>query len=260
MPHLIGRPLSLVRCPGGIDAKCFYAKHAWAGLSDFVGRVKLGEKDPALFVKDIDGLLELVQSNVLEIHPWGSNLAKPDMPDRLIFDLDPGESVHWSAVVDAALEVRKRLSSSLALDSFVKTTGGKGLHVVVPLKPMTDWESAKAICKEFAEAMASDSPDRYVANMAKSKREGRIFVDYLRNGRGATAVSAYSTRARAGATVSMPIGWDELSNSLSSDHFRVDNAARRLRYLKRDPWSGFFESKQSLGGRRTASKGLRRAK
>jgi bifunctional non-homologous end joining protein LigD len=260
MPHLAGRPLSLVRCPGGIAAECFYAKHAWAGLSEAVGRVKLGEKDPALFIRDVEGLLALVQSNALEIHPWGSLLADPERPDRLIFDLDPGEDVAWSAVVDAAREVRERLAANLKLESFVKTTGGKGLHVVVPLKPSLDWEAAKALCKSFAEEMASDSPAHYVANMAKSKRQGKIFVDYLRNGRGATAVAAYSTRARAGATVSIPIAWEELTDAFSSNHFRIGNAVRRLKNIKSDPWAGFFDAAQRLASRQVGATKAKRSR
>ena len=244
MPHLVGRPLSLVRCPGGIAAECFFAKHGWAGLSGAVRRIPLGEKEPSLAIESIEGLLSLVQGNVLEIHPWGSTLADPERPDRLIFDLDPGEEVSWGDVIDAAREVRKRLVEGLKLESFVKTSGGKGLHVVVPLLPDMDWESAKFTSKKLAEAMAADSPRRYVANMSKSARKGRIFVDYLRNGRGATAVAAYSTRARAGATVSTPVGWDELSDAIKSDHYRLGNIDRRLANLSRDPWADFFKIKQ----------------
>ena len=156
-------------------------------------------------IDGIEGLLSLVQGNVLEIHPWGSSLSDLERPDRLIFDLDPGEEVHWSAVIEAALEVRARLLSGFKLQSFVKTTGGKGLHVVVPVIPSMEWERAKALCEGVARAMAADSPDRYVAHMAKGARKGKVFVDYLRNGRGATAVAAYSTRARPGAAVSTPL-------------------------------------------------------
>jgi bifunctional non-homologous end joining protein LigD len=244
LPHLVGRPLSLVRCPGGITADCFFAKHGWAGLSDAVRRISTGRKEPALVIDDIDGLLSLVQSNVLEIHPWGSTLADVERPDRLIFDLDPGEEVAWATVIEAAQEVRDRLSTTLKLESFVKTTGGKGLHVVVPLDPSMDWEQAKAICKEMAVGMAADSPERYVAHMTKSARTGKIFVDYLRNGRGATAVAAFSTRARAGATVSTPLGWNELSDAIKSDHYRLNNIDRRLANLRRDPWADFFKIRQ----------------
>jgi bifunctional non-homologous end joining protein LigD len=169
-----------------------------------------------------------------------------ERPNRLIFDLDPGDGVSWSEVIDGALEVRERLRSMLKLEGFVKTTGGKGLHVVAPLVPTIEWEPAKMICKSLAEAMAADSPGRFVAHMTKSARRGKIFVDYLRNGRGSTAISAYSTRARAGATVSTPLAWEELSDAVKSDHFRVDNLGRRLAHLQRDPWVDFFTIKQRL--------------
>ncbi len=247
MPHLVGRPLSLVRCPNGVAADCFFAKHAWAGLSDVVRRAPIGKEAPALAIEGIEGLLSLVQGNVLEIHPWGSSLTDPERPDRLIFDLDPGEEVAWSAVIDAALEVRARLLSAFKLVSFVKTTGGKGLHVVVPVIPSMEWERAKALCKGVADAMAADSPDRYLATMAKGARKGRVFVDYLRNGRGATAVAAYSTRARPGAAISTPLDWNELSEAVKSDHYRLGNIGRRLANLRRDPWEGFFELRQAAG-------------
>jgi bifunctional non-homologous end joining protein LigD len=245
IPHLIGRPLSLVRCPNGVAADCFFAKHAWAGLSDVVRRVSIGKEAQALAIEDVEGLLSLVQGNVLEIHPWGSSLSELERPDRLIFDLDPGEEVAWGAVIEAAVEVRARLFSTFKLESFVKTTGGKGLHVIVPMIPSMEWERAKALCKGVADAMAADSPHRYVEHMAKGARKGRVFVDYLRNGRGATAVAAYSTRARPGATISTPLDWSELSEAVKSDHFRFSNIGRRLDNLRRDPWEGFFEIRQA---------------
>jgi bifunctional non-homologous end joining protein LigD len=246
LPHLIGRPSSVFRCPGGVDETCFYAKHEWAGLDRTVRRVDVGKDGAMLVVENLPGLLALVQASVLEIHPWGSTVADIERPDRLIFDLDPGDGVSWREVVDGALEVRERLKTALKLESFVKTTGGKGLHVVAPLVPAMEWEPAKLICKSIAEAMAADSPGRFIARMTKSARREKIFVDYLRNGRGATAVAAYSTRARTGATVSTPLGWEELSDAVKSDHFRVDNLGRRLAQLRRDPWIDFFAVKQRL--------------
>jgi bifunctional non-homologous end joining protein LigD len=248
MPHLVGRPLSLVRCPNGVAADCFFAKHAWAGLSDAVRRASIGKEAPALAIDGVEGLLSLVQGNVLEIHPWGSTLSDLERPDRLIFDLDPGEEVAWGAVIEAALEVRVRLLSGFKLESFVKTTGGKGLHVVVPLAPSMEWERAKALCKGVADAMAADSPRRYLAHMAKEARRARVFVDYLRNGRGATAVAAYSTRARPGAAISTPLDWNELTEAVKSDHFRLGNIGRRLANLSRDPWEGFFDLRQTASG------------
>ncbi len=250
MPHLAGRPLSLVRCPGGVAAQCFFAKHEWAGLGDAVRRVGVPEGEPLLSIETLAGLLELVQGNVLEIHPWGSQIADIERPDRLIFDLDPDEGVSWTAVIDAAREVRERLKRERKLESFVKTSGGKGLHVVVPLVPSIDWDAAKSICKGLADAMNADSPTRYVSNMAKRARKDKIFVDYLRNARGATAVAPYSTRAKAGAAVSTPLAWDELSDAIKSDHFRLSNIERRIASMRSDPWAEFFGVKQRLGDAR----------
>jgi bifunctional non-homologous end joining protein LigD len=245
LPHVAGRVVSLMRCPSGVDEKGFFAKHAWAGLSDAVRRVDVGVKDPMLAVDDLAGLLSFVQAGVVEIHPWGSRADRLDYPDRLFFDLDPDEEMPWTAVIEAATTVRDKLLA-LGLQSFVKTTGGKGLHVVVPIEPSIDWKRAKAFAASVAEAIARDRPDRYVATASKRARRGRIFVDYLRNDRGSTAVAAYSTRARPRATVSTPLGWDELSEGLRSDHFTVGNVRHRLEFLRRDPWPGFFEMRQRI--------------
>ncbi|HXW20248.1 MAG TPA: non-homologous end-joining DNA ligase, partial [Roseiarcus sp.] len=264
LPHIVGRPLSLVRCPGGVAEKCFFAKHSWAGLSEAVRRAPVGMDQPALAIDDIDGLLALVQGNVLEIHPWGAALDDLERPDRLIFDLDPGDGVAWVDVIEAAKEVRARLASDFGLESFVKTTGGKGLHVVAPLAPSIGWAPAKALCKRLADSMAADNPGKFLAQMSKSARKGRIFVDYLRNTRGATAVAAYSTRARPGAAVSTPLGWDELSEAIKSNHYRLNNIERRLANLVVDPWAGFFKLRQkaTLGEPRKAraSTGVRTKK
>lgn len=245
LPHIAGRVLSLLRSPSGVTEKGFFAKHPWAGLSDRVPRIDVGEDEPMLAIDDLAGLLELVQASVTEIHPWGSRADNLDKPDRLFFDLDPGEGVPWRAVIEAALAVRDRLAD-IGLESFVKTSGGKGLHVVVPVEPRVDWDTAKAFTASLAEAMAKERPDRYIATMTKRFRKGRIFIDYFRNGRGATAVAAYSTRAHPRATVSTPLAWDELSESLRSDHFTVDNVRHRLGVLREDPWAGFFKLKQKL--------------
>lgn len=247
LPHVTGRVLSLLRSPLGSDQKGFFAKHPWAGLSSAVKRVDVGEKEPMLAIDGLAGLMSFVQAGVVEIHPWGSRIESLERPDRLIFDLDPGEDVDWSAVIEAAHDVRDRLAA-LDLKSFVKTSGGKGLHVVVPIEPRIDWDRAKAFTQSIAEAMAKDRPNRYVASMAKHARRGRIFVDYLRNGRGATAVAAYSTRALPQASVSTPLAWDELSERLRSDHFTVANIGHRLRFLGQDPWPGFFSLRQRVPG------------
>jgi bifunctional non-homologous end joining protein LigD len=182
---------------------------------------------------------------VLEIHPWGSRISDLERPDRLIFDLDPGEGIGWKEVVQAAREVRDRLAAH-RLESFVKTSGGKGLHVVIPITPAVGWDTAKSFTKGIAEQMSADSPARFLSVMTKAKRHGRIFVDYLRNGRGATSVAAYSTRARSGAPVSTPLTWGELDQLTSANSFTIDNIPARLKSVKRDPWAGFFEIKQKL--------------
>jgi bifunctional non-homologous end joining protein LigD len=248
LPHLVGRPLSLLRHPEGINEKGFFQKHAWAGLGDSVRQVPVpGDEQPMLVIDDLSGLLELVQASVLEIHPWGAKADRPELPDRVTIDLDPGDNVPWQRVIDAAHDVRRRLAV-LKLESFVKTTGGKGLHVVFPLTPRADWDTVKAFAQSIASAMAADRPDLYTDNMAKSGRSGRIFVDYLRNGMGATAIGAYSTRARDGASVSVPLAWDELGENIRSNHFALLNLPKRLAFLDHDPWEGIASLKQTLPG------------
>ncbi|MBS7540470.1 DNA ligase D [Ancylobacter lacus] len=238
-PHIVARPLSLLRCPDGVAAQCFFQKHAWRGMNRAIRQVRdPGDPgaEPLLAIDDLDGLIALVQSGVLEIHPWGAPLADLERPDTLIFDLDPGEGVAWDAMIAAAGEVRERLSAA-GLAAFVKTSGGKGLHVVAPLTPKAGWDEAKDFAKSIAAAMAADDPARFVAVMTKAKRPGRIFVDYLRNGRGSTAVAPYSTRARVGAAVSMPLAWEELGPAIGPAFFTVANAAARLAGLDADPWA-----------------------
>lgn len=244
LPHVTGRVLSLVRCPGGVGKSCFYAKHLWDGADKSFEPVDVGEAEPMFAIRNLEGLLALVQANVLEIHPWGSRIDTLEQPDRIILDLDPGLDVAWEEVIAAALEVKERLTS-LGLESFVKTTGGKGLHVVSPIMPDAQWDRVKAFTKKVAEAMAADS-SKYLAVMSKSRRKGKIFVDYLRNGRGATAVAAYSTRARNGAAISVPLTWKELETGIRANHFTIDNLRQRLSHRKRDPWAGFFTLKQKL--------------
>jgi bifunctional non-homologous end joining protein LigD len=234
-PYVVNRPLALVRCPSGVEKGCFFQKHAWAGISEHVIR----SKDPdggeeILTIKSLKGLLSLVQASVSEIHVWGCKLSTIEKPDGITFDLDPSPEVGWNEVVNAAHEVRQRLDD-LGLASFVKTTGGKGLHVYAPLKPHADWTAVKDFAHDVALAMSNDNPGKYLATASKKARRNRIFVDYLRNGRGATAVAAYSARARVGATVSTPLAWEELGPEMRPDRFTVLNILHRLAHVQ-DPW------------------------
>ncbi|MHB1304076.1 MAG: DNA ligase D [Acidiphilium sp.] len=251
-PYIVGRPLALLRCPSGIGGQKFFQKHAWKGLNSSIvtmqdPKEKAGE--PLVGIDDLEGLIGLVQAAALEIHPWGSTVADWEHPDTIIMDLDPGEDVAWDAVIEAARETRARLEQA-GLAAFVKTSGGKGLHVVTPLKPGADWPAVKAFAKAIADAMAADSPDRFVSTIAKSKRRGKILVDYLRNQRGATAVAPYSTRARPGAPVSAPVAWEELGSGMGPAYFAVANMQARLAALKSDPWADFRRAAKPLEGRK----------
>lgn len=238
-PLITNRPLALLRCPGGIFGEHFFQKHAWKGMNENIVLVRdPADEEPLVSIRDLDGLLGLVQAAVLEIHPWGSTVRNLERPDMIIMDLDPGPGVAWDQVIEAAYETRERLKAA-GLAAFVKTSGGKGLHVVAPLKPSVEWPEIKAFTKAIAERMAADSPDRFVSTIAKAKRQRKILVDYLRNQRGATAVSAYSTRARPGAAVSMPLSWEELSPAIGPAYYTVDNALKRLAALGVDPWADF---------------------
>ncbi len=245
LPHVRGRVLSLVRCPDGAAKQCFFAKHAWMGLDPAIELVDTGDEKPMMTIHDLKGLLALVQMSVLEIHVWGSRVTDLERPDRLIFDLDPGEGVTWDDIKAAALDLRDRLKG-IGLRSFLKTSGGKGLHVTVPFVPDLGWDDAKTFTKLVARQMAADDPGRYIATMSKTRRKGRIFIDYLRNGRGATAVAPYSTRARDGAPVAMPIDWSELKALPSASHFTVENAMDRLSKQREDPWAEMLRLRQKL--------------
>lgn len=251
LPHVGERLLSLVRCPEGHEMECFFQKHARPGIGEDIRTMSVqesGKKASYVYVDDLRGLLSLVQISTLEIHAWGSRVDRLERPDRLVFDLDPDPSLGWDHVVDGALRVRDRLDE-LGLDSWVKTTGGKGLHVVVPVERRTEWDDAKAFTKAVAEDLERREPKRFVSVMSKARRKGRIFVDYLRNGRGATAVATYSARAHPGAPVSTPITWEELQSGTRSDAYGVRNVIRRLAALDADPWEGFFEARQSITSR-----------
>ncbi|MGV8083670.1 MAG: DNA ligase D [Coriobacteriia bacterium] len=259
MPYVLHRPVSMVRCPGGVSetprvarprepGPCFFHKHA--GL-DFPGpfeRVEIQESEgPGVYltITEPDSLIALAQMGVLEIHIWGATWPDIERPDFMVFDLDPSEEVGWPELVTAARLLRDVLLG-LGLTSFVKTTGGKGLHVCVPLRPSLDWDGVKRFAKAVADSIAVYAPDKYVSTMSKSKRVGRVFIDYLRNSRTATFIAPYSTRSRKRPTVSVPLRWDELGGRVRPDTYDIGNLRRRLSQLKHDPWEGFFEIDQTI--------------
>jgi bifunctional non-homologous end joining protein LigD len=245
LPHVARRPVTMVRCPTGQEKKCFYQRHAGSGVPEQLREVKVpGFDEPYLYLEDVSGLIAMVQMGVLEIHPWGVTVERPDRPDRIIFDLDPAEGLDFGDVVRAALEVRERLDG-LGLESFVKTTGGKGLHVVVPIDPVADWKSVKGFAKSLSERMAADAPERYLTKISKAERVGRIFIDYLRNDPTSTAVAPYSTRSRPGAPVALPLEWDELNGSLAPAEFTIRTVPKRVSG-RDDPWAGIGRVKQRL--------------
>ena len=244
LPHLAHRPLSLVRAPTGVGGELFYQKHAGSSVPEAVTRIEI-DGEIHLAVENLAGLLSLVQIGVLEIHPWGSQIGKLEQPDRVTFDLDPDEGLPWARVAKAAIEVREMLTG-LGLQSFAKTTGGKGLHVVVPLTPKLGWDEVKSFTKAAADDLAARHPDRYTANQLKRARKGRIYVDYLRNARGATAVGAYSTRARPGATVSTPLSWSEVEAGTRPEGFTLATVPARLASLASDPWAEIGKLRQSI--------------
>jgi bifunctional non-homologous end joining protein LigD len=246
LPHVARRPVTMVRCPTGAEKKCFYQRHAGSGVLPQLREVTIpGFDEPYLYIEDAAGLVAMVQMGTLEIHPWGVRIETPDRPDRIVFDLDPAEGLGFADVVRAALEIRKRLDA-LGLAAFVKTTGGKGLHVVVPIEPVHHWPEAKAFARTFSEAMAADSPERYLTRIGKAEREGRIFLDYLRNDPTSTAVGPYSTRSRPGAPVATPLEWEEVGNDLEPKGFTIATVPARLASLKRDPWREIGEVRQRL--------------
>jgi bifunctional non-homologous end joining protein LigD len=258
LPHLQDRPLTLVRCPEGYAKDCFYQKHANDSIPDTIGKVKITEGDGVSWYMVADSLpavIGLVQMGVLELHTWGGRRDAPDRPDRMIMDLDPDPAVPWKFVIEAAQLVRTLLNE-LDLECFVKTTGGKGLHIVLPLQRVHTWDEVKAFSKGLAEHLVRLIPDRFIATMSKHKRKGKIYIDYLRNAKGATAVAPYSTRARPRAPVSVPLAWEELSVDLPSDHFTVLNVMERLKRLKSDPWRDYVTVRQKITKKMQASLGM----
>jgi bifunctional non-homologous end joining protein LigD len=258
LPYVANRPISLVRCPEGLDGERFFQRHAMKGMSKAIKQIPIpgGEtKKPYLYIDDAEGLYALVQISALEIHDWGVSLKAIDKPDRLVFDLDPDEGLDFTVLRAAVQEVRDFLAD-LGLKSFLKATGGKGLHVVAPLTPKAGWDEIKEFSKAVADALVAARPDRYTANPLKRTRVGKIFVDYLRNQRGSSAICNFSTRAKPGAPVATPLRWDELKRIDSGAPYNATTLPARLKRLKADPWEGFFDTRQSVTAKARKALGL----
>lgn len=250
IPHIADRPLSLVRCPQGRSKYCFFQKHDTGGFPDQIKSTTIAEKDgdkvDYFYVDDLAGIIAGTQMNTLEWHIWGSRRQTVEKPDRLVFDIDPDEGLGFDAVISAAQDIAARLAD-VKLKSYPMVSGGKGIHVIVPLKPEVEWPDAKEFCKSFAQRLAEDEPERFTANMSKAKRKGRLFLDYLRNERGSTAISPWSARSREGAPVAVPVSWDEVKSLKAANIFSLDAAAQRAK--SEDPWADYFKTKQSLKGK-----------
>jgi len=247
LPYIVDRPLSLVRCPQGRAKACFFQKHDTGGFPPAMKTVQIaekdGEKESYFYVDDLAGIVAAVQMNTLEFHLWGSRRDKIENPERIIFDIDPDEGLGFERVRAAALDIRKGLEA-WGLKSFAMLTGGKGIHVIAPLVRRTEWPEVKLFCKTFAQAMADAEPDRFTTALSKEKRKGRMFIDYLRNERGSTAIAPYSTRSREGAPVATPVTWEELETIERANEFSLPQAAERAKGP--DPWKGYFKLEQSI--------------
>lgn len=248
LPGIAGRPTSVYRFPEGTAKPGFFQKHPMRGLRH-VERLELREENGAMGDYICPGnagaVIELVQYGAIEFHPWASRAISLEEPDYLVFDLDPGDGVSWPEITDAARWIRGRLWEA-SLKSFVRTTGGKGLHVVVPLNASCHWNDAHQFSHEFAHGMANEQPTSFTAKASRAERRGRIFIDYLRNTRGATSVASWSLRARPGAPVAMPLRWQELGRCTSGDAFDIRSAQRRLSRLRSALWEDFSTMRQSL--------------
>lgn len=250
LPHIKDRPLSLVRCPQGRAKYCFFQKHDTGGFPDQIKSTAITEKDgdsqDYFYVDDLAGLIAGTQMNTLEWHIWGSRRQTVEKPDRLVFDIDPDEGLGFDAVIAAAQDIAARLADK-KLKSYPLVSGGKGIHVVVPLKPLVEWPEVKEFCKSFAQSLADDEPDCFTANMSKARRKGRLFIDYLRNERGSTAIAPWSARSRETAPVAVPVSWDEVKTLKAANLFSLDAAASRAK--SENPWPDYFKTKQSLKGK-----------
>jgi bifunctional non-homologous end joining protein LigD len=249
LPLLRDRPLTLVRCPDGVGGECFYQKHGDGQFGDAVGRVSIPENDGEervyTYVDSVAGLVSMVQMGVIELHTSNARRDRYERPDRFVIDLDPGPGVPWSRTVAAAFEVRALLEE-VGLDSWVKTTGGKGLHVVVPVARHTPWDELKGFTRDLSETLDRRHPGAYVTKSTLAARKGKIFLDYLRNGRGATSIAAYCVRAKPSGAVSVPLRWSELTPRLDPDALTVERVRRRVARLRSDPWEGFLVSRQRI--------------
>jgi bifunctional non-homologous end joining protein LigD len=248
MPHVEGRPLTLVRCGAGILGDCIFMKHSKLWAFPALKRVKIPEKAKIgdyLVIETAEGIVGLAQMDILEIHTWNTRYQRVELPDRIILDLDPGPDVRWPVVVAAAKLVR-RMMRTLDLESFVKTTGGRGLHVVIPVAPREDWSVCLDFARAAAEALVRHDRKQFTTTFSKRGRERQILIDYMRNNRTNTSIAAFSTRARKGAPVSMPISWTELTSRLDPASFTVETAPARVAKQRKDPWADYFRLKQRL--------------
>jgi len=247
LPDIRNRLISLVRCPEGSTRECFFQKHAGRGFPEAIRRRDIiendGDKAEYLFVSDLKGIIAAVQMNTLEFHIWGSRVDALEQPDRLVFDLDPDEGVSFADLRQACFDLRDRLAAA-GLNTLPLVTGGKGVHVVAPLNRRAKWPEVKAFARAIAERMSEEEPERFLSQASKAKRKNRIFIDWLRNERGATAIAPYSTRARPGAPIATPVSWDELARLEAANTFRIGDMDKRLR--EPDPWAEASAWRQSI--------------